>query len=595
MAFGQVINYKTEITLDQDRIKSTKITLQIQINNKNENWLSHVELKHNPKQEFSLNYATLMDMNGNVVRSLKKRDLVTRNNLSYQAFFQDDLITEFDLYWNQYPYKIEYSYTIKEKEYIYIALWAPSIYKNIKTIKSSLLVNLPSNFPVKSKISGNLIFKESIADDRVIMEWLSDTVTVPKYEIYSPLKENLIPIVKLIPSDFKYGVAGKTDTWTSIGQWLSELNSGTDLLPDNEKLIIEDLVRGIENKKEIIKTIYYYLQDHTKYVNVSIDVGGLKSYPASYVCENKYGDCKALTTYMKAMLKSVGIESYYTVINAGDNNIEIDENLPSQQFNHVILMIPVDNDTIWLENTSNVIPFNYLGTFTQNRYGLVINDHNSKLVKTPKLSSENVLLERNYYFDTKNINEVHISLDMFIRGGSFESFRQAIFEKDKERQVEEINSNHGIKDLNILNWETHNYQRDSTTLQLKIKGVSSAIFRKVGSFLVINPLKIELPNFEKPSERKLDVIINVPVYKSDKSEFDIQSFEKNEIRIPKGIKIEGKYGSYITDFIVINNKLTVIEKFILYDNKIPISNYNDFYEFINAIVNYKKETSILIL
>jgi len=594
LAYGQVMNYETKVTIHDDRKKTTERIVLIQINNKDENWLSHVELRHNPNQEFSLNYAYLLNKEGNTVRKLKKKELSTRSNLSYQAFYQDDLITEFDLYWNQYPYKIEYSYTIKEEEYLYVAWWTPQIFKNATTIKSSLEVNLPIDFRVKVHNSDNVVFEESEANDWKTLRWQSNIVNKPQDEIYSPATEKLTPIVKLVPIDFNYGVPGKSDSWSSFGLWFDELNNGTDQLTLQEKWTIEKLVDGINNRNDIIKTIYHYLQDQTKYVNVAIDVGGLKSYPAAYVCENKYGDCKALTTYMKAMLKSVGIESFYTIIKAGENNTEIDINIPSQQFNHVILMIPSAKDTIWLENTSSALPFDYLGTFTQNRYALAINGEKSQLVKTPELSIDDVLLERNYSFQATNNNEVQIDLDLILRGKSFETFRHFISEKDEEGQNDEINRHHGIKDFKVDKWDIIDLHRDSTFLHLNIDGKSSSIIREIGAFHVINPLRIELPDFETPKERELDVIINFPINRTDKSVYNLQNFEQKEIQIPKGIRIESKYGNYSADFRKKSNELIVVEKFTLIANKISIDDYKGLYDFINSINIYKKKSAILI-
>lgn len=593
-AYGQIMNYETKVRIDNNGKKITERTVLIQINNKNENWLSHIELQHNPNQEFSVNYAYILDKVGNVARKLKKKDLITRNNLSYQTFYQDGLITEFDLYWNLYPYRIEYSYTIEEKEYLYVAWWTPLIFKNATTIKSSLEVNLSADFNVKIINSDNLVLEEYGVDNRKILTWKSNMVSKPKNEIYSPATETLIPIVKLVPRDFNYGVHGSADSWSSFGLWLDKLNDGTDQLTFQEKFTVEKLIDGVDNRNEIIKTLYHYLQDQTKYVNVAIDFGGLKSYPASYVCENKYGDCKALTTYLKAMLKSIGIVSYYTIIKAGENDTDMDINLPSQQFNHVILMVPSEKDTIWLENTSNALPFNYLGTFTQNRYALAINGAKSQLVRTPELSIDDVLLERNYNFQVTTNHEVQIDLDLILRGNSFEKFRHLISQKDEELQNDEINRHHGIENFKVNSWNLLGFHRDSAFLHLNIKGISSSILQKVAVFQVINPLRMELPDFEKPNKRKLDVIINFPINRSDRSVYDLQNIEQKEIQVPEGIRIETEYGSYYANFLKRDNELIVDEKFILYSNKISIDKYESLYTFINSINTYKKKTTILI-
>ena len=146
----------------------------------------------------------------------------------------------------------------------------------------------------------------------------------------------------------------------------------------------------VTNKQEQIKILYHYLQDETRYVNISIKTGGLKPFPAAFVTEKKYGDCKALTNYMKAMLSHIGITSYYSKIFAADAVKNIDKSFPSQQFNHVILCVPFEKDTIWLDCTSKG-PFNYLGTFTQNRDAYIIKKNSSFFAKTPVLKFKDVL------------------------------------------------------------------------------------------------------------------------------------------------------------------------------------------------------------
>ncbi len=251
-SFSQVINYETKVTINDNGKKTTKRTVLVQVNNKQENWLSHIEMAHNPKQDFSFNYASIVDIYGNTIKKLKKKELITRNELSYQAFYQDDLITEFDLYWNQYPYRVEYSYTIEEDEYLYIAWWTPVLYTKVPTIECSLEINLPLDYKIHINSSGNITCEESGIEGRKIYSWRSSFVELPRTEVFSPPTLDLLPIIKIIPSEFKYGVTGSQDTWSSFGSWLNKLNEGTDQLTPQEKLTIEKLIEGIDNKKEII-------------------------------------------------------------------------------------------------------------------------------------------------------------------------------------------------------------------------------------------------------------------------------------------------------------------------------------------------------
>lgn len=590
----QVLKYDSKIFIDNNGRKTTEKIILVQINDKQSNWLSNIEIKHNPKQTFSFNYARIIDSKGNILRKLKKKEISTRSDFSYQTFYQDDLISEFDLYWNQYPYIVEYSYTIIEEEFLFLTNWNPMLYSNISTIESSLEVNIPKNYNIHINQSEGLTHIKTELEDRKIYRWICPTAIKLKREIFSPPALELVPMVTIVPNKFIYGVSGNQDSWSSFGNWLEELNKGTDQLPLIEKNNIKRLIKGISDKTEIIKKIYCYHQDHTKYINVAIDVGGLKSYPASYVYRNKYGDCKALTTYMKSLLKSVGIESFYTIIKAGQNISKIKRNFPGQQFNHVVLAVPVANDTIWLENTSNSFPYNYLGTFTQDRYALAINGEKSKLIRTPKLQPLDVLNEREYNFTMGTENKWEGDIMFEFRGGSFERFRHYISNENKSEQKIELLNHLNIDGFVLNDWNLIDYNRDNHYIKIQLNGDSPNLIRKIGNWEVINPLKISIPHFEEPKNRHLDVRINYPINKSEKIVYQINNIENTEITLPEGINIKTIYGQYFTEYIIENNSITCYEKFTLLDNNISLEKYPEFYSFIKSINTHKKQSSILI-
>jgi len=65
------------------------------------------------------------------------------------------------------------------------------------------------------------------------------------------------------------------------------------------------------------------------------------------------------------------------------------EDFSAHFFNHAILNIPQQNDTIWLECTSTTLPFGELGDWTENRKAMMITDEGGVLVNTPVSNYKN--------------------------------------------------------------------------------------------------------------------------------------------------------------------------------------------------------------
>ncbi len=590
---AQVIDYSTNIKVEKGR-KITERSFIIQINDKAGNWPSQVKIDHGPNDEFDLLEAFVTDRSGEVVRKLKKKDIVTKSDLSYGTFYQDGLEESFDLYWHEYPYQVHYSYRLIVNEFVVLSVWYPTWFTHLTTLKSSLTVELPLEYEVIIDADSLISFSDTTTENAKIFSWKYDIYKLPKEEVYSPSFDELAPSVHIIPKTFQYGVSGSNASWEELGTWIRTLNEGSEELPLSEIFIIDRLTKELTDKREIVRVLYEYLQDKTTYINVAIDVGGLKTYPASYVCTNKYGDCKALSNYMKSMLSYVGIPSNYTIINGGANDAFINPELPSQQFNHVILSVPLEGDTIWLENTDQSLPYNYMGTFTQDRYALSIDADGGKLVRTPKLDVEDVLERTKIIFSQDSSKAFVMDSYQLLKGRAFETYRHFQLKRKSNDVKTRIAKDLNIKGLELSEWDIQDSVRSNRHLNITAYGNCASPIRDVGKFKIINPLKIEMPDFEKPENRKLDVSINYPIHKVDTTYFPLANLESFEVQLPENIELSSEYGIYKTSFAIEANQIIACETFILESGRYPIETYESFYEFITAINSYKKTSAILL-
>ncbi len=113
MSLGQegceVVNYSTEITVSKNKLIKEK-SYTIQINNKESDWISNIKISYDEKDKLEILEASIIDLNGETIRKLKKKEIINRNNISNGTFYEDSWVKEFKLKWNQYPYRIKYSY-----------------------------------------------------------------------------------------------------------------------------------------------------------------------------------------------------------------------------------------------------------------------------------------------------------------------------------------------------------------------------------------------------------------------------------------------------------------------------------------------------
>ena len=118
------------------------------------------------------------------------------------------------------------------------------------------------------------------------------------------------------------------------GILMNRLYEGRDILTPEVKSEIRALTANATSDTEKVHIVYDYLQKNTRYVSVQLGIGGWQPFDAEYVYENKYGDCKALTWFMKSMLETIGIKSYPALVSAGVTKLKCKEGLATRALSH---------------------------------------------------------------------------------------------------------------------------------------------------------------------------------------------------------------------------------------------------------------------
>ena len=418
--------------------------------------------------------------------------------------------------------------------------------------------------------------------DQVVYNWTANYLNPIKEEIYAPNLSELIPKVDIVPLHFKYGINGSHESWASYGIWVEKLSEGLNKLPISEQGRINHLIKGISDPKEKIRILYNYMQDHTRYINVAIDIGGLKPYPADYVASNKYGDCKALTNYMKTLLEIAHIPSYSVDVYAANTPKKINKAFPAQQFNHVILMIPLASDTIWLENTNNTAPMGYISSFIQNRKGLLINGEHSQLIEIPSLTPEAVKESRSIIYNVDEQLNCTSEIKFILKGPEFELFDEIASRYSSHQQRRILEEYLPFKNFEIENWAIDKPDRNSTEISLSATLKLKNIISKYDDDLLILPQPLSLPDFETPEKRTAALGVNSPVYRVDSITLNVPPHTRLK-RHAEPLSIASKFGSYNFEVLKTDDAISFVRSFTLHSGEYALSQYPEFYDFINSV------------
>lgn len=352
----------------------------------NEHGNDHAKLfvHHDKLNKVDFIKGTSYDANGKKIKSLKNSEIRNVSASTSDNEVLDNRIMIAELTHRVYPYQVEFEYQTTSSNMLFYPTWVPLSNSKTSVAKASFQVMMPKGMKLRYRES-NLAEKANQWSTAThdMYSWQVSNLTPVEGELYAPHMLELLPMVRTAPSDFEVqGYKGNMDTWEAYGKWINQLNQGRDALPEATKAKLQAMVAGIEDPVEKINKVYQYLQSNTRYVSIQLGLGGWQPFEASFVDSKGYGDCKALTNYTKAMLQAVGIHSIYALVNGGANERAVLTDFPSSQFNHVILSVPMKQDTLWLECTNQFESAGFSGSFTGDRHALLITPEGGKLVKT---------------------------------------------------------------------------------------------------------------------------------------------------------------------------------------------------------------------
>jgi Domain of Unknown Function with PDB structure (DUF3857) len=337
----------------------------------------------------------LYDKDGSEADKMKKSGVSDVAANSESSFFDEDRYKFYRFDYNEYPYTVVYEVEKKFATSFYLPDWTPQPAYDWVVMESDIVVTYPKDFALRyrAKHFKNEPVLTHEAEQNKLSLSVSNLPAREKPDNFSA--EHRTPELELAADQIVLGEKqGNVATWGDFGKFFYELNENRDALPDATKKIVHQLTDTCKSVFSKISKLHVYLQKNTRYVNITLGIGGQQTHDATYVAEKGYGDCKALSNYMKALLKEAGVTSYQALIYGGYDGVAMDPDFTHNAFNHVILCVPATRDTVWIDCTSKTDPAGYLSGFTNSRYALLLTPSGGVVVRTPDNSAKNMLTRK---------------------------------------------------------------------------------------------------------------------------------------------------------------------------------------------------------
>lgn len=443
---------------------------------------------------------TVKDRDGTVVARYSKKDFKRSAVISAASSYGEVDRYHLDCGLQRYPYTIESYFSIQKKTF-FDADFRFSEYSGTLVLQSAFKVYYPVGYFLNYDLNRKDIVSvdSSLTDGFNVLTFNLNGNYSGKSEDYAP--ESVTPRVLIIPQNFEFGgIAGSFSSWKEMGLWINALWAGRDKLSKSAAAEIDKLIAANPDKTDLAKAIYSYTQKNTRYVAIGYGIGGLQTMSAQETTDLGYGDCKALSNFTGTAMRYAGIEAYPALIYGGRNPEFIDPKRPMQAFNHVILCLPEERDTTWLECTSNTNPFGYLSNFTDDRYALLLTPNGGELVKTPNYPTKLNQTIRNTSITLQPDGSASIQLDWTYLNLAMSDtyFYRQKFSSQKPIKAVKYEVSLPSFDLNSYSSELYKNQEPELTVTCSLEARN--VGRKVGAKQLVKPFIMDLPVPELESD-----------------------------------------------------------------------------------------------
>ncbi len=576
-------------------IKSGRVYEKIVFTVFNEDARNRVfRLFYGPDTRIRNNSVNLYDKFGNFIRSSSRKDVEDYPAVSGGTLYQDDRFERIELTYPEYPYslEIEYEKDISGIEYAVYPDWRilPDFKTSVEKASFTVVTNQPLHFRAHNIDLEPVVSKESEGN---VYTWQVENMPTLSRQSYAPPAFQQIPMILCSPGTFEIdGYTGSLESWQEYGKFMYQLIQGRDVLTPSVAQDVDKIIADAATTRDAIEQLYQYMQAEVRYVSVQLGIGGWQPFSAEYVIENKYGDCKALSNYMMALLKQAGIESYPTLIQRGTSDYQIEDDFANPRFNHMVLYVP--GEDMWLECTSTSYPAGYLGSDNEDRRVLLVTPDGGRVTRTPAYTHETNRENIEAEVKLRPDGSARIEYQQSLQGEPHEFFRY-VHQNWSNKEVRDYWSERSSIPGFILDEFQVTPSQTEPSANLLYSGNTDRYAAAAGKRLFV-PLNLVSVYGNVPGEEES---------RTDSIYFDKAISEELNVRVripegfqveglPEGVTFESTIGRYHLEIQKDKNYIVYKRSLTMKETVLPPEEYPAFREFFLELSRHENAKMVLV-
>ncbi|TGE21973.1 DUF3857 domain-containing protein [Hymenobacter aquaticus] len=332
---------------------------------------------------------------GNDYKALRITDFKDKFEVQEGIFFDDTRYTTWSFPAVAPGVRTVADYTVRHPDARFLT---PFYFANhVPTRHAEVTITAPKSVKINYKLfhteNTPVAFTRQEKGSSVIYRWTVDNLPSPSRDDDGPEAAYYLPhlvyFVEEVPA------AGQPRRMLSGVPELYSLYSGFVANLDQKespalKRVVDSLAVGAGTEEERVRRVYYWVQDHVRYVAFENGLRGFVPADAAQVYARRYGDCKDMANLTHEMLRMAGVKTYLTWIGTRALPYRYSELATPGVDNHMIATWePKPGQYVFLDATSKHNPFNLPTSMIQGKEALLALDgKNCKVVSVPVMEKE---------------------------------------------------------------------------------------------------------------------------------------------------------------------------------------------------------------